>query len=111
MSFIYSSERKKKSKDKSMIIHCKRRFLQRFGQELTNNMLENMVSQIVKRKSKFVGSQSCNRTVHIVNVNNLQVAVVYNKSKRLIHTCFPVDWLYNGTYDEYMKRNAYINGD
>ena len=50
MSFIYSSERKKKSKDKSMIVHCKRRFLQRFGQELTNNMLENMVSQIVKRK-------------------------------------------------------------
>lgn len=26
MSFIYSSERKKKSKDKSMIVHCKTGF-------------------------------------------------------------------------------------
>lgn len=110
-NFNYNSSKKKQSKDKAMVIHCKKRFFQRFGKELTNNMLESIVSQIVKRKSKYVGSQSCNRTIHIVRIDSMEVAVVYNKSKRLIHTCFPVEWITNGTYERYQEQRAYINRD
>lgn len=110
MSFEYFRAKKKKSKDKSMVAHCKKRFYQRFGFELTDNMIENMIAQITKRKSKFVSAQSCSRTVHIVKVNEVSVVVIYNKNKRLIHTCFPEKWLYNGTYEEYLKKQEYING-
>ena len=47
-NFNYNGSKKKQSKDKAMVLHCKKRFLQRFGKELTNNMLESIVSQIVK---------------------------------------------------------------
>lgn len=111
-NYVHRKSQKKRSKDSAMKIHCKSRFKQRFGLELTNNMYENMVAQIVKSKSRFVCAESNTRTVHIVNVlgkENLKVAAVYNKQKQLIHTIFPVDWITSGKFDEIQKMRKYIN--
>lgn len=109
-----TSTKKKSKKDKAMTGHLKKRFKERFGFDLTNNILEYMIAQIKKQKSTFVGKQSCSRSIHIVNVpkdsETVQVVVIYNINKHLIHTCFPISWLENKEYEQYIERQAYING-
>lgn len=110
-----NSSNRRKSKERAMKQHLYKRFVQRFGIELTKNMLEYMLGQIHKNKSKHVCNQSRTRAVHIVKIPinevDTEIAVIYNKPRKLIHTAFPVNWLTDGSYEEYIQRKAYINGD
>lgn len=113
-TYMVSGNARRGNKDKAMTGHFKKRFFQRFGIELTQNMMEYMLAQIKKHKSQYVGNQSCSRAIHIVSLPTgeeiLPVVVIYNLNKRLIHTCFPISWLENGEYKQYLDEQAYING-
>lgn len=115
MMYTHRSGTGRESKNKTMIYHCKKRFYQRFHAELTDNMIQYIVACIKKGKSEFVTSQSKSRTVHIVTIPingvDTRIVVIYNKIKRLSHTVFPVEWLYDGTFDRYMENRQYINGE
>lgn len=106
---------KRRSKNKDMKIHLEKRFLQRFGIQLTRNLFEYILGQIHHNKSKHVCNQSRTRAVHIVKIpvndTTTEIVVIYNKNRKQIHTVFPVSWLTDGSYEDYMKRKAYINGE
>lgn len=89
--------------------HVKKRFFQRFGFELTDNMLDSVISQIRKQKSVFLEKQTNTRSVHLVEVSGKKVVVVYNSERKLIHTCFPLSWYNSEIYRKKMKIREYIN--
>ena len=115
-NYIYSPRtRKRRSKNKDMKLHLQKRFLQRFGIQLTRNLFEYILGQIHHNKSKHICNQSRTRAVHIVKVpigdSTKEIVVIYNKNRKQIHTAFPVSWLTDGSYTEYLNRKAYINGE
>lgn len=91
--------------------HVKKRFFQRFRFELTDNMLESMISQIRKQKSTFLEKQTNTRSLHVVEVNERKVVVVYNSERKMIHTCFPLSWYNSDSYRKKMEIREYINKD
>ena len=111
LNFSYSAKNRKKSKNKAMTSHLKIRFFKYYGKDLTDNMIDQMISSIKHNNSEHIFTESRSRTVHIVTIGNIKTAVVYNKEKHLIHTCFPVEWFKNDNFNNMIKRRNYINYD
>lgn len=113
--YIHSKGKKRKSKTSAMKAHLQKRFAQRFGIQLTRNLFEYILGRIHNNKSKHVCNQSRTRAVHIVKIpvdgEEQEIVVIYNKARKMIHTVFPTSWLTDGSYEEYMKRKSYINGE
>lgn len=77
-------------KDKFMKTHFIRRFRERFGINITDDIYNNMIKQIRNPDiDTFVCSQSSSRKIHKVKVNNEEYLVVYNPIKRHFHTVLP----------------------
>ena len=90
-----------KSKKNSMILHFKKRFYERFEYNITNDDIKKLVSIVKndKEKSHYI-TQSLNKSIHILTLNNITFCAVYSKKYKVFYTCFPVEWL-NENYIEY----------
>lgn len=115
--YVHSKGKKRKSKESAMKAHLEKRFAQRFGIQLTRNLFEYILGKIHHNQTKHVCNQSRTRAVHIVRIpiphsnEEKEIVVIYNKARKMIHTVFPTSWLTDGSYEEYMKRKSYINGE
>jgi elongation factor P--beta-lysine ligase len=82
--------RKETEKERAERIHAERRFIERVGIDLTQNLHELLVSQIKKGKLKFVERQSVRVTLWETELNGITVHLVYDKKRKQIVTVLPV---------------------
>jgi AraC-like DNA-binding protein len=73
-------------KKKCQMKHAKRRFQERFGMTLTQNIHEQMISDIRHGRAVFVQKQSNRVSVFDLTVEDTPVRVVYDKQRRSIAT-------------------------
>lgn len=84
---------KKKHKYAAQRYHAKRRLLQRYGIELTDELRLDMISQIASGKAKFIERQSRRITVHLVRAEqDTFVPAVYDSNRKEIVTFLLREW-------------------
>lgn len=59
---------------------------------MNRKMYVGMLSQIKSGRSEALGYSTNSRSIHIVNVRDMNVVVVYSKSQERILTALPSDY-------------------
>jgi hypothetical protein len=87
--------RKGRSKGDCQTVHAKRRGLERYQIEATENDLRHIVNLIQKNKATFVSRQSLRVSIWDVGVDfgtgDKTVRVVYDRDRKTIVTFLPMD--------------------
>lgn len=92
MSYKRTLRRKSpKRKSESLLIHARTRALERYGQELTDSDLAEIVKKIQARNGVFVESQSHRVRVWNIEYKDETWKVVYDKFRKAIVTFLPKD--------------------
>jgi hypothetical protein len=83
---------KRKNRDKKLceIIHAKRRFLERYGVEVNDADLTDMVTQIRTGSARFLWKDTNTRTLFRVKVRGNVADVVYDNLRGVIVTALPL---------------------
>lgn len=81
-----------KSKNLNMRTHFKSRFQQRFGQTINSSDYRRIIDMIQNNEAEFVGRQSVNKSIFRVTYKDVSFYVVYNKQRKELHTCMPLDY-------------------
>lgn len=95
-------------KNDCMDFHVLKRFRQRFSKNFDRRDIRTIVAMILEGKTEPIYALSNIKKLHIVSYNGISFCCVYNKQRKRIHTVFPVEWLEDGSYDELLKRNGYV---
>jgi hypothetical protein len=77
------------SKQAAQKVHCKRRFYERYGIPLTDEMLADAVDQIQHQKGKYMGKQSFRLSIWQVMIAEQECIVIYDRERHSIVTCMP----------------------
>lgn len=77
------------SKSKTIKNHARRRFGQRHGMALTNELHQILVRKIQHGKAVMSIAQSCNRTLHRLEHDDCVFDVIYDRDRKLIVTVLP----------------------
>lgn len=83
---------RRKTKTENQKRHAKRRALQRFGIELTDEKRQNILNQINSGKSRLVRRQSHRVAIHEVTLDGVLIHVVYDKHRKEVVTLLPPEW-------------------
>ncbi|MEK9173528.1 MAG: hypothetical protein AAB594_03100 [Patescibacteria group bacterium] len=78
-----------REKTKSQRLHTKRRCFERFGIELSNADLKNIVSQIQTGHAIKISRRSNTAVIYLVKHNGIYLPVLYDKSRHSIATVLP----------------------
>lgn len=78
-------------KSNTQRLHSKKRAYERLGIHLTNADLDAIVYLIQKKKGKFVAKQSNRVTLWKVRYSDINMQVVYDKTRQTVVTVFPAD--------------------
>jgi len=76
----------KRSKAKSLKSHAKRRFWERYGIQLTNNLENDIIKQITRGKAPLIDRQSTNRSIYRIMAENQSIPVLYDRKRKCIIT-------------------------
>ena len=88
---------KKRSKDKQLLIHARRRLRERFGLYLHPN---HLVQRILEGDAQFLEKQSNRVTVWRVLHNDTPIICFYDKSRKRLVTVITQDMYDEGERDE-----------
>lgn len=80
-----------KGKARALLRHAKRRANTRYGLDLTNNDLQEIVRLIKQQKAKFIERQSLRVTHWEVEYKGETLRAVYDKRRSQIVTFLPPD--------------------
>lgn len=80
------------TKKKCQIRHSKKRSIERYGVELSNKDLEQIVSIIQKGGGRFLMRDSNRVTIWAVPYLNREFKVAYDKERKTIATCLPMEF-------------------
>lgn len=78
-----------KSKTRSQLLHSKRRGEKRFGLNLSNDDIKDIVFKIRMGHAIKITRQSNNMAIYLVRYDNRVLPVVYNRSHHSIATILP----------------------
>lgn len=101
----------KRNKYADMKKHTKKRFYKRFGIQLTNEMIREAISKISSGKADFLEKQSNTRSLFLVDISGKSVIFVYNKERKMFHTCFPRSWYKNEIWNRKEQERKLIRGE
>lgn len=79
----------KNLKKNAQRVHARRRMRQRFGIELGEVRRRSIVQAIQSGRARFVRRQSCRVTLWRVEVDGVEVAIVYDSKRKEIVTILP----------------------
>lgn len=82
----------KKNKTAAIKAHFKTRMSERFGFEITQQEIDQIISAIQKQKptAHFVKKQSHSRTVYMMAVRGKKIRIVYDKLRHQPVTAIPI---------------------
>jgi hypothetical protein len=84
---------KKKKTDKELFPHTKKRCYERYGIEITRNEYDQIISKIKKDikdgQITHLYKQSLTRSIFKVRIQEKDVIICYDKSRKLIMTALP----------------------
>ena len=83
--------KKRGDKKKTQFKHAKRRFLERHGFYLNSFVEREMIKQIQSEKAKFIEMTSNRKTTWEVEYEGEVFRIVYDKQRKSIVTCLPLD--------------------
>lgn len=83
--------KKKFQKSIAERIHAERRFIQRFGELLTEEDYNAIRNRIYKGKYEFIGKQSNRVSIFKGEIKGFNVLIVYDKIRKQIATFIPAD--------------------
>ena len=89
--------KRKKRGNKSHTIkhHFKKRMLSRFGLEITDDDIDDIVTMIQSGKSDIIEKQSRTKTLHQIKYKDMTINIVYDRERKLPVTALFEDNLYN----------------
>lgn len=102
LDYIAASKQLRPNKNICMKFHFIKRFKQRFKKDFCEDDYNRVISAIKNRKNnvKFLYKQSHTRSVYKINYMEIEFGVVYNKERKQLHTCFPLEWLNDNNEEE-----------
>lgn len=95
LNYINVSKQFRPNKNTCMKFHFIKRFKQRFKRDFSEDDYNRIVSAIKNSKDnvEFLYRQTNTKSVYKIKYMNLEFGVVYNKERKQLHTCFPLEWL------------------
>lgn len=81
------------NKRKAQIYHTIKRARQRFGIKLTSKNVKDMGKRIRLGKSEPIRSANNNRTFHKLDFKGKEMAVLYDKKRKVPITVMPYKWI------------------
>ena len=88
-------KKRKGNKSTSIKHHFKRRMLSRFGIDVTDKVMNDIVQMIQTGQSEIIEKQSCAKTVHQIKYQDKTINVVYDRERKLPVTAMFEDQLYD----------------
>lgn len=82
------------SKKMSQMKHCLRRIKERFNLELCLNDVNHIIAKIQSGDATFIEKQSLRCSLFRVHFNDIELFVVYDKSRKMIATCLTRDMVF-----------------
>ena len=76
-------------KEKNIKYHFKMRMLERYGEEVFNSDIDNIIAAISRGESKFIRKQSRTHSSHQVMFRDKLIQVVYDKVRKSLVTVLP----------------------
>lgn len=95
-------KQQKKSRRLKEKEHAKKRFLQRFGEELSTKDLKYTIKRIQSNDFVFLEKQSCRVTKFFGRVKDNLTVIVYDNYRQMIITFLKPEWV-NYEIDEIQK--------
>lgn len=94
------------SKAKNQQRHAKRRALERYGLEITQEKYDQIVKLVQSGKSKFLFRQSHRVSHFLIEFEGKSMRVVYDKQRKTIVTFLPYSEVEDLTFKDFEDDNA-----
>ncbi len=82
---------KKMDKNFSIMIHCHKRFKERFGISFNRRLRDKIISQILSGEAKLLLHQSRARSLWEIKIQDKTIWIIYDRLRERILTCLHPD--------------------